>query len=84
MEWYHITFRSITPAQRGERILRQSGIEATLMRALRQLSLEGCGYSLRIRAREGMRAVERLKSTGVPYRRVFYQSANGEIQELSP
>jgi len=46
--------------------------------------LEGCGYSLRIRAREGMRAVERLKSTGVPYRRVFYQSANGEIQELSP
>ncbi len=84
MEYYHITFRSITPAQRGERILRQADIDATLMRALRQLSLEGCGYSLRIRAGDGPRAVERLKSTGVPYRRVFYQNGAGQIQELHP
>lgn len=82
MEWYHITFRSITPAQRGERLLQKSGIDVTLMRALRQLSLEGCGYSLRIRAREGSQAVELLRTNGIPFRRVFYQSAAGQIQEL--
>lgn len=84
MEWYHITFRSITPAQRGERTLRQRGIEAVLMRAVRQLSAEGCGYSLRVRAREGSQAVELLRSAGIPFRRVFHQDVAGQIRELEP
>ena len=84
MEWYHITFRSITPAQRGERLLRQSGIDATLMRAVRQISAEGCGYSLRVRSRDGDAAVRLLQSKGIPYKRVFHQSAGGEVVELKP
>lgn len=84
MEWYHITFRSVTPAQRGERLLRQSGIEATLMRAVRQISVEGCGYSLRVRARDGTKAVELLRDKGVPYKRVFHQGEDGQVVELKP
>lgn len=84
MEWYHITFRSITPAQRGERMLRQSGINATLMRAVRQISLEGCGYSLRIRSGDGSEAIRLLQSKGIPYKRVFHQNGSGEVVELKP
>lgn len=83
MEWYHITFRSVTPAQGAERLLRRSGIDAALMRALRQISAEGCGYSLRIRGQEGAKAVQLLKSKGLPFKRVFFQGNNGEITELT-
>lgn len=81
MEWYHITFRSITPAQRGERLIKQKGLDATLMRAVRQLSLEGCGYSLRIKPKDGGAAIELLRENRVPFRRVFHQE-NGEVREL--
>lgn len=84
MEWYHITFRSITPAQGAERLLRKSGIDAALMRAVRQISAEGCGYSLRIRSTQGQKALELLKSKGVPFKRVFFQGDNGDVTELAP
>lgn len=83
MEWYHITFRSITPAQSGERLLRTNGIEAVLMRAVRKISLEGCGYSLRLRAADGPQAVQLLKSKGAPFKRVFFQGNNGDVTELT-
>jgi len=84
LEWYHITFRSITPAQGAERLLRNSGIEAGLMRAVRQISVEGCGYSLRVRGPDGQKAVALLKSKGVPFRRVFIQGNSGDVTELTP
>ena len=81
MDWYHITFRSITPAQRGERVLKQKGIDVALMRAVRQLSAEGCGYSLRIKPKDGGQAVALLRESKIPFRRVFHQQ-NGEVREL--
>ena len=82
MEWYYITFRSITPAQRAERALKQKGIDGTLMRAIRQISAEGCGYTLRIRPRDGGQALEILRSNEIPFRRIFHQEQTGNMKEL--
>lgn len=82
MEWYYITFRSITPAQRGERLLKQKNVDVALMRAVRQLSAEGCGYSLRLRPEYGGRALELLREHEIPFRRVYHQDAAGGFREL--
>ena len=39
-----ITFRSVTPAQRGEAILKREGINCTLQRTPRSMQEKGCGY----------------------------------------
>ena len=82
MEWYYLTFRSITPAQRGERLLKRKGIAVSLMRAVRQISAEGCGYSLRIRPQHAGEVVELFRQNEIPFRKLFLQSASGEIKEL--
>lgn len=82
MEWYYFTFRSITPAQRGERLLKSKGIDVSLMRAVRQISAEGCGYSLRIRPKDGGTALEHFREGKIPFRRLFHQDAAGNIREL--
>lgn len=82
MEWYYVTFRSITPAQRGERLLKQKGIDAALMRAVRQISAEGCGYSLRIRPKDGGQVMELFRQNSIPFRKVFHQEPDGSIREL--
>lgn len=73
-----ITFRSVTPAQRGQRVLRQSGVEATLQRTPRALAQRGCGYCLRTAPAQRERIVFLLEQAGVPMQGIF--SANGAEQ----
>lgn len=54
-----ITFRSITPAQRAQRILRRNGVETALQRTPSALQERGCGYCLRVAAADTAQA-ERL------------------------
>ena len=49
MMLYLITFRSVTFAQRGERALRQAGINCELQRTPRWMEESGCGYSLSVK-----------------------------------
>lgn len=71
MEMDYITFRSITPAQRGQRLLQQNGIATTLMRTPRALEDKGCGYALRLRSEHMDRAVGLLNRAQIPYRKVY-------------
>ena len=75
-----ITFRSITPAQQAQRVLRRSGIEADLQRTPRQLEHRGCGYGLRIRPEQTEEAVMLLRSGGIRFNRIFTQE-NGIWEE---
>ena len=77
-----ITFRSITPAQRGEKLLNQQGIGCTLGRTPRWMQEQGCGYSLRLRHRDLMQAVKTLRDGGVMFRKVYLQGENGVFEEL--
>ena len=67
-----ITFRSITPAQRGQRILRNHGIEAVLQRTPGYLQERGCGYCLRLDGAFTEAAVEILEREGLKFSKVYH------------
>ena len=77
-----ITFRSVTPAQRGEGILRRAGVDCALQRTPRWMEEQGCGYSLRLRKADGARAAALLRRNGISFRKVYLQGENF-LEELS-
>lgn len=81
MIFYLITFRSITFAQHGERILRKEGIDCALIRTPKQLQERGCGYCLRVRPAAAQRAVELLRQSRVSFGKLYALRENGETEE---
>ena len=76
-----ITFRSVTPAQRGENLLRREGITCSLQRTPKVLAEQGCGYSIRVRCGQLPAAVELLRQKGIAYRKV-YHLRDGKPEEV--
>ena len=81
MNWYLLTFRSVTLAQRGERMLQRGGVNAAMSRAPKWMEERGCGYCLRLRGRDLSRAKELLSEGGLPYRRLYAQRPDGTWEE---
>ena len=82
MENCIITFRSVTPAQRGELILRRAGIGCAIQRTPRILAEQGCGYSLRVRGEMLPGALELLRSKGIAFRKAYCTDREGNPQEV--
>lgn len=78
-----ITFRSITAAQKGERLLKRADIFCGLQRTPKMLSERGCGYCLRIRSEQGMAAVKLLQEQKLPYGKVYVLEQSGVPRELT-
>ena len=83
MKFYYITFRSVTFAQRGEKILSAAGIRCSLLRTPRWMEEQGCGYCLRLWTDSPAAAVERLKMTKVPLRKLYVQRSDGQLEEMA-
>lgn len=83
MKSYYITFRSVTLAQRGERVLRQGGMDCVLQRTPRWMEERGCGYCLRVRPIDTLRCLELLSGSGVSYSKVYARRENGTVEELA-
>lgn len=66
-----ITFRSVTPAQRGENLLQKAGIRCSLQRTPRVLAEQGCGYSIRLSASQLPMAVEYLHRKGIAFQKTY-------------
>ena len=81
MGMHFITFRSVTPAQRGQRILQQAGIVAALLRTPRWMEERGCGYCLRIRPEDSQRAVALLQQNQLNFSNV-YTDVDGRMEAL--
>ena len=81
METCLITFRSVTPAQRGEVLLRKEGISCTLQRTPKLLAEQGCGYSVRVRYHQLQKATDILRQKGIAYRKTYYLQ-NGTPEEV--
>ena len=81
MKHYLVTFRSVTLAQRGERILQQGGVHAYITRAPRWMEDQGCGYCLRLRALELQKGLDLLQNAGLPYRKLYGQKMDGSWEE---
>ncbi len=78
----YITFRSITGAQMGERLLNQFGITHVLMRTPAPMTKKGCGYALRLKSRDLDFAVEQFRLNQVPYQRLFGDLGDGIVEDL--
>ena len=83
MNYYYITFRSVTFAQRGERVLQGGKIRCTLQRTPRWMEEQGCGYCLRLYTGELAAAAELLVREGVPFRKLYVQKESGELEEVT-
>ena len=76
-----ITFRSVTFAQKGERLLKKAGIDCAMQRTPKVLSQRGCGYCLRVHARDAMTAAELLRSNGAHYEKTYVIAEGGRPEE---
>ena len=83
MKRYFVTFRSVTYAQRGESVLRSAGIRCSLQRTPRWMEEHGCGYGVELQPRDVARGVDLLRQQQVVFRKVYGQSATGEMQEVA-
>ena len=79
MRMDYITFRSITPAQRGERLLQKAGILCALTRTPRHLAQQGCGYSLRLRPADTPNAIRTLEENQIPYSKIRTQPEDSPL-----
>ena len=83
MKFYYITFRSVTYAQRGEKLMRREVLHCSLLRTPKWMEAQGCGYSLQLWTREAERAVALLRENGIPFRKVYVQQTGGELEEMA-
>lgn len=81
MRMDYITFRSVTPAQRGQRLLQQGGIGCTLQRTPRWMEERGCGYCLRVRHWDTQRAIVLLRENALGFSKA-YRSTDDGVEEL--
>ena len=82
MKYCLITFRSVTPAQRGERVLNRAGVRCTLSRTPKWMEQQGCGYSLRVTVAEAPEAARLLREERVDFRKIYLLHENGRGEEL--
>lgn len=79
-EWL-ITFRSVTFAQRGERILRNNRIACQMQRTPKYLTERGCGYCLRLPGVNISETMDILRRETLPYEKVYAVKEDGSTLE---
>ena len=82
MKFFYITFRSVTFAQRGEKVLEKEDVRCTMLRTPKWMESKGCGYCLRLSLGDGPKAVEVLRQKQVQMRKIYLQMEDGDIQEV--
>lgn len=76
MKNFMITFRSVTYAQRGQKLLGRG----TVVRTPRRLEQEGCGYGLKLRAEAPGPLTEALDAGGIPWKKLWLLEETGEVE----
>ena len=80
---YIIMCRSLTYAQRGNRVLGLAGIPSSVMKAPQGLTEKGCGYGVRLSETKLRRAVALLDERGIDRGRAFLLSRlTGDYREV--
>jgi len=82
MQFYYITFRSVTFAQRAEKLLSQRQVRSSLMRTPRWMEEQGCGYALKLWTYNIASAVNLLRESKVQLRKVYVQLEDGQMEEV--
>ena len=82
MNLCYITFRSVTWAQRGEKLMGSARIRCSLQRTPRWMEEQGCGYCLGMKEADIRQAVELLRKMDIPMRKVYVRQEYGILQEM--
>ena len=82
MNAYYITFRSVTPAQKGENLLRKFGLRCSLQRTPRWMEEKGCGYGLRLYTDRIGEIAGLLRNNNVGYGKLYLLHPDGETEEI--
>jgi hypothetical protein len=83
MYFYYITFRSVTYAQRAEKLLNRQGFRVNLMRTPRWMEEQGCGYALKLWTDSIASAAGLLREHKIQLRRIYVQPEDGQLEEVS-
>jgi len=82
MQFYFVTFRSVTFAQRAEKLLNQRGFRVNLMRTPRWMEEQGCGYALKLWTGDILTVVNLLRESRIQLRKVYVQWEEGAMEEV--
>ncbi|MDE6108604.1 MAG: DUF3343 domain-containing protein [Oscillospiraceae bacterium] len=82
MVYYLIVCRSLTYAQRTERVLARAGITAHVMRAPKGVDSEGCSHGVKVSERNLSVALSLLARSGLSPKRVFVFYGDGSYREV--
>lgn len=83
MKHYFITFRSITFAQRAERLISRGGVRCAMQRTPKWMEEQGCGYALRVWSQDIRLQAEQLRQANVPMRRIYWHKDDGMFEEVA-
>ena len=83
MKTYFVTFRSVTFAQRAERLLQKQNLRAGVMRTPRWMEEQGCGYALKLWTQDISAVVVLLRENQILLRRVYRQQEDGNLEEIT-
>ena len=82
MEHYLILARSVTYAQRMQKVLARAGVRSRIFRAPREVTELGCAYAVRVEHYEIQKAVRVIRGEGLPFVQIFV-FRNGAYQEAA-
>ncbi|MFI3313730.1 MAG: DUF3343 domain-containing protein [Eubacteriales bacterium] len=83
MLFCYITFRSITGAQLGAKLLNRAGLNHLMMRSPQSMAKNGCGYALRVRGGDFYTAVNLLQQGNAPYQKLFGDYGGAGMEEVA-
>ncbi len=79
---YIIMCRSLTYAQRAQRVLERGGVFASVTKAPQKANPRGCTYGVKIGERNLNRALDMLADGGIKTGKVFELMPDGDIREV--
>ena len=77
-----LTSRSVTYAQRAERILAKNGIVSNVMKAPFGKNSGACAYAVRINDKNIVKALGIIKESGLSYTDIMIKQADGSYRGL--
>lgn len=84
MKSFFITFRSITGAQKAERVMAKYGYTCLMRRTPRWMEERGCGYGLEVKLADLQEGLEILKREKIPFRKTYLLHPDGTVEEMRP
>ena len=80
---YLLLCRSLTYAQRAAKALERTGISTIVTRVPQSISVDGCGYCIKINEKKLTNALAALKDRGLSPNRIFEVHDDGSYKEVN-